>query len=118
MSWRRKQQELAMERGKSRNRVFCPFCGKNKFLFEEKNKALNFIKYNADVIESENGYKPIRAYYCSCCGGWHVTSQLKKFDGMSGKEFYLEKLHAYFSHNNMYTSNNASPKARINNNVK
>ena len=43
-------------------------------LFETEEKALRFIKFNADDIkETGNGIVPTRAYYCQVCGGWHVT---------------------------------------------
>lgn len=57
-----------------RNKVYCSCCGKNKILFQDKSKADNFIKFNSESILAENGYAPIRSYYCSLCGGWHVTS--------------------------------------------
>lgn len=59
----------------TKNRVFCIECGKAKMLFESESKAMNFIKYNSDEIEQTTGHAPVRAYYCSMCGGWHVTSQ-------------------------------------------
>ena len=58
-----------------KHRVFCPSANRQKLLFETERKALNFIRYNGDVIEKESGYRPIRAYYCACCGGYHTTSQ-------------------------------------------
>ena len=62
-----------------KNRVFCAYAGRAKLLFETKNKAENFIRRNADEIgaESKTGKKPVRAYYCAACGGWHVTSREK-----------------------------------------
>lgn len=43
-------------------------------LFETKSKADNFIKFNKDNILEENGYAPVRSYYCEFCCGYHVTS--------------------------------------------
>lgn len=62
-----------------KNRVFCAYAGRPKLLFESKSKAENFIRYNADEIgdESKTGKKPVRSYYCTACGGWHVTSREK-----------------------------------------
>ena len=57
-----------------RNKVYCPCCSKYKIVFKNKSKADNFIKFNSASILKENGYAPIRSYYCSLCGGWHVTS--------------------------------------------
>lgn len=59
----------------TKNRIFCIECGKPKMLFESESKAMNFIKFNSMEIEQTNGRAPVRAYYCSMCGGWHVTSQ-------------------------------------------
>ena len=57
----------------TRNRVYCNDCRRVKMLFPSKEKADNFIAFNAHEIMSE-GYKaPERSYYCSSCGGWHVT---------------------------------------------
>ena len=64
-----------ISRTSPKHRVFCPSANRQKLLFETERKALNFIRYNGDVIEKESGYRPIRAYYCTCCGGYHTTSQ-------------------------------------------
>ena len=41
-------------------------------LFESKSKADNFIKFNkGDFINKT----PTRSYFCSFCGGWHISSQ-------------------------------------------
>lgn len=58
-----------------KNRIYCRECGRSKIVFETEKKALNFIKFNADEILEETGRAPTRAYYCQCCGGYHVTSQ-------------------------------------------
>lgn len=58
-----------------KNRVYCYDCGRNKMLFESEKKALNFIKFNGDNIEEESGKKPLRAYFCQSCCGWHITSK-------------------------------------------
>ncbi len=55
----------------------CPYAGKSKILFGSKSKALRFIAWNAEEITASHGYCPTRAYYCSGCGGWHVTSKEK-----------------------------------------
>ena len=43
-------------------------------LFESQAKADNFIVYNREEIEEENGKAPVRSYYCRLCGGWHVAT--------------------------------------------
>ena len=58
----------------TKNKVFCLSIRRTKMVFEEERKALNFIKFNRDVILEETGYAPTRAYYCPFCLGWHVTS--------------------------------------------
>lgn len=60
-----------------KNRVYCPSCHRQKMTFDTRKEADNFIKFNADEIEKEHGYKPIRAYYCRSCCSWHITSQSK-----------------------------------------
>lgn len=69
----------------TKNRVFCTQCFKPKMVFESRAKALNFIKYNADEINDENGYAPKRAYYCTSCGGWHVTHSDIHYDSIERK---------------------------------
>lgn len=59
---------------KIRNRVFCIAANKCKFVFEEKAKADNYIRYNYQAIMEHRGIAPVRSYYCTACMGWHVTS--------------------------------------------
>ena len=63
-----------------RNKIFCLSCRRPKMLFESQAKADNFILYNKEEIEEENGKAPVRSYYCRLCGGWHVTSNPSKED--------------------------------------
>ena len=70
---------------KPKNRVFCPFCGYLKMLFSSEKKANNYLKFNANTVLEENGRKPIRAYFCEACGGWHVTSS-KSFIKVNEKD--------------------------------
>lgn len=62
---------------KPKNRVFCVRAARPKLLFDSKKKADNFMRYNGDEIADETGKKPVRSYYCTACGGWHVTSREK-----------------------------------------
>lgn len=73
----------------SKSKVFCRDSGKPKILFETEKKADNFIKFNAEEIESESGYCPVRSYYCIYCGGYHVTSKKNKPDALSRSEKVL-----------------------------
>lgn len=59
----------------TKNHYFCPLCSRTKMLFQTEAKANNFLRYNAEEIFEETGKKPIRAYYCMACCGWHVTSK-------------------------------------------
>lgn len=59
---------------KPKNRIYCYGCQKSKMLFDTKERADNFIKFNRDGILEENGKAPVRSYYCEMCGGYHVTS--------------------------------------------
>lgn len=58
----------------TRSRIFCISCRRPKILFESKDKADNFIRFNSDEIVAETGKAPVRSYYCALCCGWHVTS--------------------------------------------
>jgi len=73
----------------TKSKVFCRDSGKPKILFETEKKADNFIKFNAEEIESESGYSPVRSYYCIYCGGYHVTSK-KSNPTVSRSEKVLE----------------------------
>lgn len=55
------------------NRVMCPECFRQKMLFETQKQADNFIKWNGDDIDTNGG--ELRSYYCSACGGFHITSK-------------------------------------------
>ena len=59
---------------KPKNRYFCIGCQRPKMLFETKSKADNFLKFNEkDFYKSAKG-APVRSYFCSFCGGWHISS--------------------------------------------
>lgn len=63
----------------TKNIYFCIDCGRSKMLFESKEKAERFLKFNKQKIEKENGSAPQRAYYCMFCLGWHITSIKEEF---------------------------------------
>lgn len=65
----------------TRNTIYCYGCQRTKMLFETKAKADNFIRYNSEGIQEENGKAPVRSYYCGICGGYHVTSNPSATDG-------------------------------------
>lgn len=58
----------------TKNHYYCVACRRPKMLFETQAKADNFIRYNAAEILQTGHRAPVRSYYCSLCGGWHVTS--------------------------------------------
>lgn len=66
----------------TKNQIFCIGCKHKKMLFESKSKADNFIKFNGEEIENQSGKAPTRSYYCSFCGGWHVTSIAEEDKGI------------------------------------
>lgn len=70
---------------KPKNRIYCPQCSRLKLQFETKAKAENFIRFNAEDIKDATGYAPTRAYYCTACCAWHVTSH-EKHHGTFSKE--------------------------------
>lgn len=59
-------------------------------LFETEKKAETFIKFNSGEIEKESGYKPERSYFCTYCGGWHVSSQKEYWAIQSRTEKVLD----------------------------
>lgn len=64
----------------TKNKFHCPACQHTKMLFATKEEAIRFLKYNADDIEHETGKRPVRTYYCTACGGWHITSKPQSSD--------------------------------------
>ena len=75
----------------TKNKVFCVAVQRFKMLFENEKKAENFMKFNNEQIEIESGYSPKRSYFCTSCGGWHLTSMHQKI-GLSKNEQILEQL--------------------------
>lgn len=63
-----------------KNKFHCVACRRPKMIFSTRQEALRFLRYNADDIERQTGRRPVRAYYCYCCGGWHITSHRHSHD--------------------------------------
>ncbi len=59
----------------TKNHIFCVDCWRPKMLFASEKKALRCIEMNGDEIFNASGRRPIRAYFCIACGGWHITSR-------------------------------------------
>ena len=55
------------------SRIHRSQCGRRKHLFETEKEAVLFLVYNGDVIESQNGKRPLRVYWCDACAGYHTT---------------------------------------------
>lgn len=83
---------------KPKHQIFCPDAGKPKLLFESESKALNYIKFNAEEIEANNGFAPCRAYFCQCCAGWHVTHNKGYTSGRASTDAVVRKYHEQKQH--------------------
>ena len=70
---------------KPKKRVMCPDCKRQKMLFETREQAMNFIRFNGDEIDTHGGV--LRPYYCPACCGYHITSKEynEKYDGRTIK---------------------------------
>ena len=76
----------------TKNKVFCLESRSKKLFFETESRANNFIKFNS-AEQEELGYAPpVRSYYCTACGGWHVTSNPVAHTGPSKSERVIEKM--------------------------
>ena len=61
---------------KPKKRFYCNSCKRHKMLFQTKEEAERFLKYNTTNPEEWDEKKvPIRSYYCVYCCGWHITSK-------------------------------------------
>lgn len=78
---------------KPKNRVFCNLAGRPKMLFETREKAERFLKFNAQSTENWREHKvPIRAYYCSGCMGWHLTSHQTYYRTVKDDEQFISEV--------------------------
>lgn len=75
----------------TKNHRFCVDCMRPKMLFTSEKKALRCIEMNGDEIFDQSGSRPIRAYYCMACGGWHITSKKLNPNLHSAVEHYFMK---------------------------
>lgn len=71
---------------KPKNRYFCVGCQRPKMLFETKSKADNFLKFNEKDFDKSAKGAPVRSYFCSFCGGWHISSISSITSIISAKE--------------------------------
>lgn len=58
-----------------KNKRYCTGCSHQKMLFDTEKEAVRFLEFNAEEIGQQSGKKPVRAYYCERCCGWHITSK-------------------------------------------
>ena len=75
----------------TKNHKFCIDCMRPKMLFSSEKKALRCIEMNGEEIFNQSGRRPLRAYYCIACGGWHITSKELRPDFYSPVERYFMK---------------------------
>lgn len=75
----------------TKNRIYCPACNFTKMLFATKHEATRFLDFNADEIELQSGIRPLRAYHCSSCGGWHVTSKPLNLENFYANKFGVQQ---------------------------
>lgn len=59
------------------NRIYCTDARKMKLQFATKEAAESFMVHCADTIMLQNGFAPVRSYWCKACKCYHVSSQQK-----------------------------------------
>lgn len=77
----------------TKNNFFCLDCLRPKMLFHSEKAALRCIEFNGEEMQARTGKRPIRAYFCIACGGWHITSKEYVSGQMSRIEWYFYQLH-------------------------
>lgn len=97
----------------TKNRVFCVDCGRAKQLFDSQEKAIRFIEFNSENILEESGRVPVRCYFCSACGGWHITSNPHQLNVKSKSEIAIERLREINANKRSYKDKTKEGKARI-----
>ena len=79
-------------------------------LFESQAKADNFILYNKEEIEEENGKAPVRSYYCRLCGGWPSALELKRQAALKQAVNYVDAIcQSDISRTRAYNKNSLHP---------
>lgn len=72
-----------------KKRVMCPFAQREKMVFETKEEAVRFINWNANAFANPT-YRPRRCYWCSGCGGWHITHTNKILKPRKPEDLYAD----------------------------
>ena len=97
---------------KPKNRVYCPAISRSKMLFETKDKAERFIKFNESDLR-ENGtveFKKLRTYYCEVCGGWHITHAMLSKEEAEKRDNQVKNIISTTLDNKKKKSNNPKHK--------
>lgn len=97
----------------TKNRVFCIDCSRTKQLFDSQDKAMRFIEFNSGEILEESGKAPVRCYFCSACGGWHVTSSPHQLNVQSKSEKAIERLREMRANKINYQNKIREGKAKV-----
>lgn len=69
----RKQKEGKWKNTPAKHQVYCPAAHRQKLKYETEKAAQLAINYFQPEYEGQK--RPIRAYYCSKCCGYHTTSR-------------------------------------------
>ena len=98
----------------TKNQYFCRDCQRQKMIFQTEKEALRFIDFNADEIEAETGKRPIRAYFCSSCAAWHITSRLEWNDNPARLSRMEEQQRVQTEIHQQYKSQIKEAKKKVN----
>lgn len=97
----------------TKNRIFCIDCGRMKQLFASQEKAIRFIEYNSKDILKVSGKAPVRCYFCTACGGWHITSNPHQLHMRSKSEIAIEHIRDINTHKKNYREKIKEEKEKI-----
>ena len=67
--------------------VHCPIRKHTLICFSSKAEADHFIMYNQQTGTTGPDDKPLHAYYCPACAGWHLTHKLQSNSGNTDAPF-------------------------------
>ena len=67
--------------------VHCPIRKHTLICFSSKAEADHFILYNQQTGTTGPDDKPLHAYYCPACAGWHLTHKLQSNSGDTDAQF-------------------------------
>lgn len=97
----------------TKNKFFCVDIGRTKLLFESQEKAERFIKFNSEDIFEKSGKAPVRCYFCSACGGWHITSSPHQLQEKTKSEIAIELMKETNRNINKYQDKIKDARAKI-----